>query len=449
MKVVYALALAMAALAATTVPGYQAEVLETEVTYFVPVYLRGVSTPYLLSMTSAHSYDVEYPLLQQQQQQQSNSKVPKDMVYTFFEGGGDEDVDHVAIVSYFDETDTIDPKKSLREGGDSSGENATSEVEEKQLVKLLEEAAEAEEKEALADTVDLFWLQEQIDLLSHFESSLSLDNVHRHSSGRKGCNKKMKQTQMAAQDPNRHHQQQQQNPLRRKSSSEEDGDRGGDSHSALGVPQELMSLLVEDHYYPSEDDSGTGGEEDSYSYITVFWDQWIGELDEADAFGKDEYLPLYHPGSIEHEQKDGSGSNSVLSGSSHGTHSGKDVGIIVLSIIITCLYCVAVFGAIYLVLLLLNFILVSVWSCVFGRCGSSQNTGDEDADEEVEVDVEEQQLDAPLLGGEGYPSSSDTSSHVNPLSAFLQPLGPEPAAEPTYVADLPIMDVVKNPSYRG
>jgi hypothetical protein len=84
MKVVYALALAMAALAATTVPGYQAEVLETEVTYFVPVYLRGVSTPYLLSMTSAHSYDVEYPLLQQQQQQQSNSKVPKDMVYTFF-----------------------------------------------------------------------------------------------------------------------------------------------------------------------------------------------------------------------------------------------------------------------------------------------------------------------------------------------------------------------------
>merc|ERR1712072_1642554 len=81
-------------------------------------------------------------------------------------GGDDEDVDHVAIVTYFDETDVIDPKKSPRGGEGSgaggSGDNATSAV---------------EEKEALADTVDLFWLQEQIDLLSHFESSLSLDRV--------------------------------------------------------------------------------------------------------------------------------------------------------------------------------------------------------------------------------------------------------------------------------
>merc|ERR1712072_581315 len=151
-------------------------------------------------------------------------------------GGDDEDVDHVAIVTYFDETDVIDPKKSPRGGEGSgaggSGDNATSAVEEKRLVKLLEEEAEAEEKEALADTVDLFWLQEQIDLLSHFESSLSLDSVHRHSSGRKGCNKKMKQMAAMGQDPNQYQQQQQQSPLRRKSSSEEDGDRGGDSHSA-------------------------------------------------------------------------------------------------------------------------------------------------------------------------------------------------------------------------
>merc|ERR1719375_644219 len=144
------------------------------------------------------------------------------MIYTFFEGEGDEDVD-VAIVTYFDEFDWSPKNSPLSQGeeegeGERNGENHTqaiTEAEQKQLVKLLEEEAEAEEKEALADTVDLFWLQEQIDLLSHFESSLSLDSVHRHSSGRKGCNKKMKQMAAMGQDPNQYQHQQQQSPLRR------------------------------------------------------------------------------------------------------------------------------------------------------------------------------------------------------------------------------------------
>merc|ERR1711977_414963 len=351
-------------------------------------------------------------------------------------GGGDEDVEHVAIVSYFDETDTIDPKKSLREGGDSSGENATSEVEEKQLVKLLEEAAEAEEKEALADTVDLFWLQEQIDLLSHFESSLSLDSVHRHSSGRKGCNKKMKQMAAMGQDPNQYQHRQQQSPLRRSRNNEEGGD-DGDIHSALGV-----SLLAEgsyDYNYPTEEGEG----EEGSSYIAFFWDQfdWSPE-DEA----AEDALPLYPPGSLKQQQQE---QKQKKESNNNNGSSGRDIGIIVLSIVITCLYCVAVFGAIYLVLLLLNYILVGLWTCVFGRCGSSQDN-DADAEDEEVVGVAVQELDAPLLGGEAYSYSSSSSDvgHVNPLSAFLQPLAPEPAAEPTYVADLTI-DVVKNPSYRG
>merc|ERR1711977_271412 len=229
-------------------------------------------------------------------------------------GGGDEDVEHVAIVSYFDETDTIDPKKSLREGGDSSGENATSEVEEKQLVKLLEEAAEAEEKEALADTVDLFWLQEQIDLLSHFESSLSLDSVHRHSSGRKGCNKKMKQMAAMGQVPNQYQHQQQQSPLRRSGNNEGGGD-DGDLHSALGV-----SLLAEgsyDYNYPTEEGEG----EEGSSYIAFFWDQfdWSPE-DEA----AEDALPLYHPGSLKQQKQKKESNNN---GSNHNGSSGRDIGI--------------------------------------------------------------------------------------------------------------------------
>merc|ERR1712072_1642555 len=214
-----------------------------------------------------------------------------------------------------------------------------------------------------------------------------------------GCNKKMKQMAAMGQDPNQYQQQQQQSPLRR-SRNNAGGDDDGDIHSALGV-----SLLAEgsyDYNYPTEEGEG----EEGSSYIAFFWYQfdWSPE-DEA----AEDALPLYHPGSLKQQQQQQKRKKeSNNNGSNHNGSSGRDIGIIVLSIVITCLYCVAVFGAIYLVLLLLNYILVGLWTCVFGRCGSSQdNDADADADAEDEGEVEAvEDLDLPLLGGEAYSYSS-------------------------------------------
>lgn len=401
-----------------------------------------------MSRPSHRSHDVDYPLLQQQQQQQQQSKeldsslghdVPKDMIYTFFEGEGDEDVD-VAIVTYFDEFDWSPKNSPLSQGeeegeGERNGENHTqaiTEAEQKQLVKLLEEEAEAEEKEALADTVDLFWLQEQIDLLSHFESSLSLDSVHRYSNGhgRRGCNKKMKHE--LHNRANHQSLEQQQQPIM----SGEDRDV-----SEFDSVSQAMDVLVSEN-------------EDGSSYIAVFWDQfnwdpetfWIsGGVDEAGSTSMDG-LPVYHPSTLVVTKEE-----QVQAARLH--HSSRDIGVMVLSIIITCLYCVVVFGAIYLVLRLVNSILVSLWICMFGGCGSGSNSNgteeDENESENENENVAEDSIHAPLLGGghlveEELYSDSALDTHVNPLS-LLQPLGPEPATGPTYV-DLTI-EVVQNPSY--
>ncbi len=83
----------------------------------------------------------------------------------------------------------------------------------------------------------------------------------------------------------------------------------------------------------------------------------------------------------------------------------EKVGFIILSVAIMCLYCGVVFGAIYMVMLLLQAVLSWVWNLLFGGCCSASSSPTE-ADEEGQVICVVASGDdetAPLLASEeGY-----------------------------------------------
>mmetsp|Transcript_26045 Transcript_26045/g.55716 ORF Transcript_26045/g.55716 Transcript_26045/m.55716 type:complete len:197 (+) Transcript_26045:631-1221(+) len=146
-------------------------------------------------------------------------------------------------------------------------------------------------------------------------------------------------------------------------------------------------------------------------------------------------------------RREGSGTSATGTSTSGSSGSGDNgdgghtkvtvaekVGFVILSIAVMCLYCGVVFGAIYMVMLLLQAVLSWFWNLFFGDCcgtssssASSAEAGEEEGDIIcVMADTSEDDETAPLLATEeGYlpfieePSQDQNLDviRVNPLVA--------------------------------
>merc|ERR1712182_163098 len=247
--VLLALALALAATTRTNA----LEVTSSE-TYYVPVRLRG--NLYLVSLTQTPFW---YDEGREEAEEERETFFPK--VSTFDGDDGD-----LGIVTFFDD-DGVSAAALLKEEKDAFEESTD---------------------------VDLYWLQQQIDLLAQFDSALSLDSVYNQAGRGRPC---------------RHHRR---------------GGRGG-------------------HFRHSHQ---RGGRRD----------------------GRAAAVETYNAES----QK-------------------ENFGFIVLSIVIICLYCVVIFGAIYVLMLLIQAAFKCISGCIFGTSGDDNSGGyilleDEESDVEQAAD---------------------------------------------------------------
>merc|ERR1712078_603089 len=289
--VLLALALALAATTRTN----SLEVTSSE-TYYVPVRLRG--NLYLVSLTqTSFSYDEG----REEAEEERETFFPK--VSTFDGDDGD-----LGIVTFFDD-DGVSAAALLKE----------------------------EEKDAFEEStdVDLYWLQQQIDLLAQFDSALSLDSVYNQAGRGRPC---------------RHHRR---------------GGRGG-------------------HFRHSHQ---RGGRRD----------------------GRAAAVETYNAES----QK-------------------ENFGFIVLSIVIICLYCVVIFGAIYVLMLLIQAAFKCISGCIFGTSGDDNSGGyilleDEESDVEQAADGVETAKgtrEANKLEEDDQRSNrqrmEDLDEHENPLLKWVQ-----------------------------
>lgn len=310
------LAIVVAVLAVSTLPSVRAFEVQTAETHLYPIRLRGA--PYVLSVTSYFSYDFE-------DEDEASEKTEEAAVVEVEEQNSGDDV---TIVTFFDD--------------DEQSKNA------------IDSKEKEEDAGALIENIDMYWVQEQIDLLSRFESSLSLDQVFRHGRTGSGCSRRF---------------------------------------SNMVEEEEETMVMVE------------GEDMDEVDVVEEYREVDIG------------FSPLYHP-----NRKGRGGQGQVQ-------RPPANVGMLILSVIITFLYCVVVFGIIYLVLSLIKQMVNFLWQCAFGSCSGSED--DEEPEEE-----EDESVYAVLLADEST-DSSDLSTHQNPL---LQPLCHEPAQETTYV-DLKLVHV--------
>merc|ERR1712182_133008 len=284
--VLLALALALAATTRTNA----LEVTSSE-TYYVPVRLRG--NLYLVSLTqTSFSYDEG----REEAEEERETFFPK--VSTFDGDDGD-----LGIVTFFDD-DGVSAAALLKEeeeavgggglaaasqksgaGDRSDEEDPIDFVEEEDVEEDVEEEVEQEqeEKDAFEEStdVDLYWLQQQIDLLAQFDSALSLDSVYNQAGRGRPC---------------RHHR------------------RGG--------RRDGRAAAVETYNAESQK---------------------------------------------------------------------ENFGFIVLSIVIICLYCVVIFGAIYVLMLLIQAAFKCISGCIFGASGDDNSGGyilleDEESDVEQAAD---------------------------------------------------------------
>merc|ERR1712078_629122 len=169
--VLLALALALAATTRTNA----LEVTSSE-TYYVPVRLRG--NLYLVSLTqTSFSYDEG----REEAEEERETFFPK--VSTF--DGDDGDL----AAALLKEEEEAEGGGGLAAASQKSGAGDRSDeedpidfVEEEDVEEDVEEEVEQEqeEKDAFEEStdVDLYWLQQQIDLLAQFDSALSLDSVY-------------------------------------------------------------------------------------------------------------------------------------------------------------------------------------------------------------------------------------------------------------------------------
>merc|ERR1712159_882654 len=175
------LALALAATTRTNA----LEVTSSE-TYYVPVRLRG--NLYLVSLTqTSFSYDV-------------GSEEAEEERETFFPKVSTFDGDGVSAAGLLKEEEEAEGGEGggLAAASQKSGAGDTSDeedpidfVEEEDVEEDVEEEVEQEqeEKDAFEEStdVDLYWLQQQIDLLAQFDSALSLDSVYNQAGPGRPC----------------------------------------------------------------------------------------------------------------------------------------------------------------------------------------------------------------------------------------------------------------------
>merc|ERR1712159_955137 len=332
------LALALAATTRTNA----LEVTSSE-TYYVPVRLRG--NLYLVSLTqTSFSYDEG----REEAEEERETFFPK--VSTFDGDDGD-----LGIVTFFDDdgvsaTGLLKEEEETEGGGggglaaasQKSGAGDTSDeedpidfVEEEDVEEEVEQ--EQEEKVAFEEStdVDLYWLQQQIDLLAQFDSALSLDSVYNQAGPGRPC---------------RHHRR---------------GGRGG-------------------HFRHSHQ---RGGRRD----------------------GRAAAVETYNAES-----------------------QRENFGFIVLSIVIICLYCVVIFGAIYVLMLLIQAAFKCISGCIFGTSGDDNSGGYillEDDESDVEqaadgVETAKGTREANKLEEDDQRSNrqrmEDLDEHENPLLKWVQ-----------------------------
>merc|ERR1712188_83132 len=328
------LALALAATTRTNA----LEVTSSE-TYYVPVRLRG--NLYLVSLTqTSFSYDER----REEAEEERETFFPK--VSTFDGDDGD-----LGIVTFFDD-DGVSATGLLKEeeeteGGGGGGLAAASQKsgagdasDEEDPIDFVEEEdveEEQEEKDAFEEStdVDLYWLQQQIDLLAQFDSALSLDSVYNQAGPGRPC---------------RHHRR---------------GGRGG-------------------HFRHSHQ---RGGRRD----------------------GRAAAVETYNAES-----------------------QRENFGFIVLSIVIICLYCVVIFGAIYVLMLLIQAAFKCISGCIFGTSGDDNSGGYillEDDESDVEqaadgVETAKGTREANKLEEDDQRSNrqrmEDLDKHENPLLKWVQ-----------------------------
>merc|ERR1711977_21176 len=319
--VLLALALALAATTRTNA----LEVTSSE-TYYVPVRLRG--NLYLVSLTqTSFSYD------------EGREEAEEERV-TFFDDDG------VSAAALLKEEEEAEGGGGLAAASQKSGAGDRSDeedpidfVEGEDVEEDVEEEVEQEqeEKDAFEEStdVDLYWLQQQIDLLAQFDSALSLDSVYNQAGRGRPC---------------RHHRR---------------GGRGG-------------------HFRHSHQ---RGGRRD----------------------GRAAAVETYNAES----QK-------------------ENFGFIVLSIVIICLYCVVIFGAIYVLMLLIQAAFKCISGCIFGTSGDDNSGGyilleDEESDVEQAADGVETAKgtrEANKLEEDDQRSNrqrmEDLDEHENPLLKWVQ-----------------------------
>ena len=314
----------------------------------MPVLLRG--HPYVISVSSSYSVDVDYA------PSSSPDYSPKDEAAASAADDADEDKvadlldDFSSFVTFFDENVTEHEEGHHKHRGEESEDFI-----------YLVAAEEDEDDDVDADEVvsslfddaaDLYWLQEQIDLLSRFEASPSLDSVPRGAGGhygRKNCNKGRRDW--------RHNRQHEDEVSWVRQIFHPSSDFGGPSANPFGLPSFLLDTQ-QDLYHPSDHQPRRAGP-------SVF----SGEAAGGGA------QPKRHP---EREEKE---------------NVGRMVGMLILSISIICLYVVVIFGAIYMVLITMSILIQGCWRWCFGVRGAPEGyeallDEDEDVDEREDADEE-------------------------------------------------------------
>lgn len=342
------LAVVLVALVAALAPRLEAREVRATETYLVPVLLRG--HPYVISVSSSYSVDVDYA------SSSSPDYSPKDEAAASAADDADEDKvadlldDFSSFVIFFDENVTEHEEGHHKHRGEESEDFI-----------YLVAAEEDEDDDVDADEVvsslfdddaDLYWLQEQIDLLSRFEASPSLDSVPRGAGGhygRKNCNK-------GRRDWRHNHQHEDEDSWVRQI-FHPSSDFGGPSANPFGLPSFLLDTQ-QDLYHPSDHQPRRPGP-------SVF----SGEAAGGGA------QPKRHP---EREEKE---------------NVGRMVGMLILSISIICLYVVVIFGAIYMVLITMSILIQGCWRWCFGVRGAPEGyeallDEDEDVDEREDADEE-------------------------------------------------------------
>lgn len=344
------LAVVLVALVAALAPRLEAREVRATETYLVPVLLRG--HPYVISVSSSYSVDVDYA-----SSSSSPDHSPKDEAAASAAADDDEDKvadlldDFSSFVTFFDENVTEhEEERNHKHRGEESEDFI-----------YLVAAEEDEDDDVDADEVvsslfdddaDLYWLQEQIDLLSRFEASPSLDSVPRAGGahyGRKNCNKGRRDWRH-----NHHHQHEDEDSWVRQI-FHPSSDFGGPSANPFGLPSFLLDTQ-QDLYHPSDHQPRRPGP-------SVF----SGEAAGGGA------QPKRHP---EREEKE---------------NVGRMVGMLILSILIICLYVVVIFGAIYMVLITMSILIQGCWRWCFGVRGAPEGYEallDEDEDEMEDADEE-------------------------------------------------------------